>query len=283
LGTGDSPTFAGLTTTADVTFGDNDKAIFGAGNDLQIYHSGTNSFIDDAGTGNLQIRASSQIKLQKYTGENMFVGIADGTASMYYDNSQKIATTSTGVDVIGSVTATDLILDGGTSSSVFLQDSTATNGYQLRANVSSSVDGGLLVEDLSGANIARFDSGGDISFYEDTGSSPKFFWDASAESLGIGTSSPQAKLHLNGTGATDAKIELQSGVGVASLDGRYGNIIFSADEDNVVAGSLMAFKVDNSEAMRIDSSGKVGIGTDSPSALLHMTGAHDGSFSAVAY
>ena len=30
---------------------------------------------------------------------------------------------------------------------------------------------------------------GDISFYEDTGSTPKFFWDASAESLGIGTSS----------------------------------------------------------------------------------------------
>ena len=31
---------------------------------------------------------------------------------------------------------------------------------------------------------------GDISFYEDTGTTPKFFWDASAESLGIGTSSP---------------------------------------------------------------------------------------------
>ena len=85
----------------DITFGDNDKAIFGAGDDLQIYHDGSNSFIDDAGTGNLQIRASSQINLQKYTGENMFVGIADGAASMYYDNSQKIATTATGVDVTG--------------------------------------------------------------------------------------------------------------------------------------------------------------------------------------
>jgi hypothetical protein len=28
---------------------------------------------------------------------------------------------------------------------------------------------------------------GDISFYEDTGTTPKLFWDASAESLGIGT------------------------------------------------------------------------------------------------
>ena len=97
-------TFTGTTTlTGDLALGDNDKAIFGAGSDLQIYHNGSNSFIDDAGTGNLQIRGT-QIKLQKYTGENMFVGISDGAASMYYDNSQKIATTSTGIDVTGTLT-----------------------------------------------------------------------------------------------------------------------------------------------------------------------------------
>ena len=104
-----------VSTGDDITFADSSKAIFGAGSDLQIYHSGTNSFIDDAGTGNLQIRASSQIKLQKYTGENMFVGIADGAASMYYDNSQKIATTSTGVDVTGTVTADGLTVDANTA------------------------------------------------------------------------------------------------------------------------------------------------------------------------
>ncbi len=49
--------FAGATTTGDINFGDNDKAIFGAGSDLQIYHSGSNSFISDAGTGDLFIQA----------------------------------------------------------------------------------------------------------------------------------------------------------------------------------------------------------------------------------
>ena len=41
----DTPTFAGINTTGNATFGDNDKAIFGAGSDLQIFHDGANSYI----------------------------------------------------------------------------------------------------------------------------------------------------------------------------------------------------------------------------------------------
>ena len=47
-------TITGLTTTGDINFGDNDKAIFGAGSDLQIYHDGSDSYINDTGTGNLR-------------------------------------------------------------------------------------------------------------------------------------------------------------------------------------------------------------------------------------
>src|SRR5210317_1902668 len=47
---------AGGTLTGDLNFGDNDKAIFGADSDLQIYHDGSNSYIDDAGAGWLVIR-----------------------------------------------------------------------------------------------------------------------------------------------------------------------------------------------------------------------------------
>src|SRR5210317_2140753 len=46
-----SPAFAAASLTGDLSFGDNDKAIFGAGSDLQIYHDGSNSYIDDAGDG----------------------------------------------------------------------------------------------------------------------------------------------------------------------------------------------------------------------------------------
>jgi hypothetical protein len=42
---GGTVTATGFVTTGDMTFGDNDKAIFGAGSDLQIYHDGSDSYI----------------------------------------------------------------------------------------------------------------------------------------------------------------------------------------------------------------------------------------------
>ena len=56
-------TLTGLTTTGDINFGDSDKAIFGAGSDLQIYHDGSNSYIDDVGTGSLYIKAPKHLSL----------------------------------------------------------------------------------------------------------------------------------------------------------------------------------------------------------------------------
>ena len=87
------------------SYGDNVKTQFGASGDLKIYHDGSNSFIDDSGTGKLRIR-SNALQLEKYTGENMAVFNADGAASIYYDGSKKLETTSTGVEVTGNISLT---------------------------------------------------------------------------------------------------------------------------------------------------------------------------------
>jgi hypothetical protein len=98
----------------DITFGDNDKAIFGAGSDLQIYHNGNNSFIEDSGTGDFYIRGADNVRIQSYSdNEDMAKFIKNGAASLYYDNSPKIATTSTGIDVTGDVNATGSFIGGG--------------------------------------------------------------------------------------------------------------------------------------------------------------------------
>ena len=94
-------TFSGAVTlsggiTGDTSIGDNDKLTFGAGNDLQIYHDGSNTYIDEAGTGDLFIR-SSRVTIHKYTGETMINAAADGAVSLYYDDVKQIETSSAGI------------------------------------------------------------------------------------------------------------------------------------------------------------------------------------------
>lgn len=97
----------------NINFGDNDKAVFGASNDLQIYHDGSNSFIDDAGTGNVFLRGSSQVIIGNMTGEQAAVFNDNGSVTLNYDNAQKLATTSTGVSVTGDLSVSGSIAGAG--------------------------------------------------------------------------------------------------------------------------------------------------------------------------
>jgi hypothetical protein len=87
LVTGVLTTTAATVHTGGITMPDNAKAIFGAGSDLEIYHDGSNSYIDDAGTGNLYVRGDDVI-IGKYTGETFLFGNADGEVRIYYDGSE---------------------------------------------------------------------------------------------------------------------------------------------------------------------------------------------------
>jgi len=93
-----------------VQFGDSggatdDRLQFGASQDLSIYHDGSNSYMDDSGTGSLNVRGS-QVNIGKYTGEDMITAVADGAVSLYHDNVAKIATSANGVTVTGTAVAT---------------------------------------------------------------------------------------------------------------------------------------------------------------------------------
>jgi hypothetical protein len=102
----------GITVNDHVYFGDNDKAVFGASDDLQIYHDGSNSRIHDAGTGDLLINAQSNIVLGALSGEEYLRATENGAVSIKYDNATKLATTSGGVTVTGTVAATSYTGDG---------------------------------------------------------------------------------------------------------------------------------------------------------------------------
>ena len=105
-----SPTFAGLTTTGNVSFGDSDKAIFGDGNDLQIYHTGTSSYIRDVGDGDLQIFATDDVYIRGSATNNYMARFAEtGAVTLYHNNSAKLATTTTGASLTGDLTVTGTV------------------------------------------------------------------------------------------------------------------------------------------------------------------------------
>jgi hypothetical protein len=132
--------------------------------------------------------------------------------------------------------------------------------------------------------VFKASSGGDISFYEDTGTTPKFFWDASAERLGIGTSSPSARLEVFDTSAAAATSLVQ-----LTGQNNYEFNIQSVTTTNSTVGARYNFAINSSngefswsnsggERLRITSAGNVGIGVISPLSRLHIenTSGNDG-------
>ncbi len=109
----DAVVFTVPTGTDDILFPDGAKAMFGAGSDLQIYHDGSDSYVDDAGTGGLILRGNAAVTIGKHTGETMGYFEADGAVSLYHNNAIKMATSASGISVTGNVIATGTVEPAG--------------------------------------------------------------------------------------------------------------------------------------------------------------------------
>jgi hypothetical protein len=278
ISSGDDVTFTGASANivfdssdSALEFADNAKAIFGAGSDLQIYHDGLNSYIVDAGTGDLYFRSASNLYIGNAAGTQSYITATDGGAvDLRYNGSAKLATTNTGIDVTGTVVSDGLTVDGnavinnGTNATLQLQ-ATGGNAYQLRTDVND-----VFIYNATGARpLAKFAFGGDVSFYEDTGTTPKMFWDASTERLGIGTTSPASLLTIQDatpvfeidstTSSNTATIQFTSSGTVDSKITHVGNTgVMTIDSGrNSSWGGKIAFVTDTVERMRIDNSGNV--------------------------
>ena len=143
---GDGSGLSGVTSVGGdtgVDFNDNVKARFGTGNDLQIYHDGSNSYVKETGTGDLIVQGVN-VRIQgATTGNNMFVGIDNGASTLYYQNNAKLTTTSTGIDVTGNIEpasndAYDLGASGNVWRNIYTGDLHLSNEAKDQGN---SVDG----------------------------------------------------------------------------------------------------------------------------------------------
>ena len=119
-------TFDGATAGRDIVFdrsdnalefADNAKAVFGSSTDLSIYHDASNSYIKEAGTGQLHIQADNLI-LENAAGANYFVGISGGETIIYHNDSAKLTTASNGVSITGALTVSGNLTVSGTTTTV---------------------------------------------------------------------------------------------------------------------------------------------------------------------
>jgi hypothetical protein len=318
-----------------MTFGDNDKAIFGAGSDLQIYSDGDSSYLkENSATGSLFIDGDN-IRFRTSDGSKSYALFTNsGSARLYHDNSIKIETTATGIDVSGTVTAdgltvsaatgsssitpTDIIIKTETSASdwsttdewgrvVFYSDDISNGGAKAHATIGASPTasgGGLsnLVFKTSNSTpslVKRMDINeiGDISFYEDTGTTPKFFWDASEESLNIGTTSGTAdrRLHITGLGPSTATSQFGIVANPSFPTSATANVYNLYTGPNLTSGTTLTnlynlyLESNNKTGSTVTNSyglyqagsgdknyfaGNVGIGTSSPDTLMELRAAN---------
>jgi hypothetical protein len=304
--TGTAITGTSFTTTGDMSFGDDDKAIFGAGSDLQIYHDGSHSVIKEAGTGNLQFYADTRYQFFNADGSASYAQfIGDGGAGteyvqLRYGNSPVLATTATGIDVTGTITSDGLTVDGNVSvdggtikldgnypvgsNNVALGDAALGSNVSGASNV--AIGGDALTANTASGNIAV---GFQAAYSNTTGTQNTFTGTYSGYSnttANNNTGYGYDSLLLNVTGAFNTATghgTLRSSTASYNTAFGYqaGRLITTGSKNTIIGGyngnqdgldirtssnNIVLSDGDGNPRVLVDSSGNVGIGTSSLNA-----------------
>ena len=267
-----------LNLNGSLDMGDNNKILLGAGDDLEIYHDGSNSYIDETGTGDLYIRANPSVYIQKYTGENMIVCSVDGSVNIYHNNVERFQTSANGIEVLNT---------------------TAGEEALVRIKASTSGNSAIAFGDTGNTTVGKIDyNHADNSFAFDTNSGERFRI-TSGGNVGIGQSSPTVALHVAGNSrfgnangitangnADSVVIENSGSAGISILSGSSstGNIFFGDSGDNNVgeiqynhSNNLLGINTGGTARMSIGSNILIGTTDNSPAESSTATGTRLGT------
>ncbi len=269
----------------DLTVADNGKIILGASSDLQLFHDAANSFsaISDQGTGPL-VLLTNQLLVQNSGGTaNLLKATEGGAVELLHSNAVKIATSSSGVDVTGTVTSSGVVNVGtasGTQPSYFNSFLNVQNNGSTGSHASVTITSGS--GGYAGLHFGDSDNGriGQVS-YNNSDNSLLFTANNSERvrisadgTVGIGNTISSSFYN----GGNNLVVGSGSGSeGITIYGGAESNLFFAdgtSIEANLVGrieyshgSEKMLFYINNAFAMSIVSDGAVGIGTNSPSGI----------------
>lgn len=280
-------------------FGDNDTLYFGDGNDLQIFHNGTNnnSYITNS-AANLYLLSNTSVNILTPSGENSAIFNGNGSVDLYYDNAKKFATTAGGAIVTGILTATTLVgsVSYAASTGFSTTSSYATvaglstlattatyavtagfatqTTYSTTSGVSTAVNGTVDVTLLRSAGISTFTNGPVlIGAATSTGTASQrlqvtgggYF----SSSVGIGTTNPVAPLQINNSSfhgvSGDALLRLLASGGVSYIQS--GITTSTGSSAPLVFGNIFA----GGEWARFTSSGNLLVGSATSTGTANQT------------
>ena len=288
----------------DIKLGDDDVIKLGdTAGDFELYHiAGSVNVI--RGNGGLVLQTddtSYGIQMGSTSGgETMFKAVKDGAVTLYYDNSAKLATTSTGVTIsddllasglyVGSINTSYDFYNNGTSylnGAVTIDDDLTITNATARSYITSTGAGNnaALVLQADSADTTAENGGvyyvasdtADSSHLSLSGDNANYHLSVThGGKVGIGTTSPTDELELKGD---TYRLSVRSADQLLATLGNWGNSGADIDEGHLAmysSGTETVRLATNADSFF--SGGNVGIGTESPAQGLHLASGKQARF-----
>jgi len=221
---------------------DNYKILLGTDDDFEVYHDGTNTYLDND-TGDVYIRnnvaadVSGDIHIQAKSGEESIVCNDDSSVQLYYNNVLKLNTSTSGVNVTGTVSATGLDLSG------MLSEGANITAGKLSANTNIDLEDGMVhlfttTETTTSTPNIRFSSSSSLNSSMSIGDAVTVALISKTAAAGY-----SAQLQIDGTNVTEEWLggSAPSAGGSGGYDVYTYNIIKTADASFLVLANLVNF------------------------------------------
>ena len=262
-----------LDTTAHVDLLDNEKIRLGTNQDLELYHDGSNSYINDVGTGSLYIKATN-LTLADAAGEQFLNAYSNAGVVLYHNNVQKIETTAAGASVTGNLAVSGNLTVSGTTTeldttNLNVTDKNITLNYHASSDTSSGVDGaGITIQDAVNASTD--------ATLNWSASNDRFVMShglqVTSGNVGIGIASPAYDLDIvDTTSASNTNAALN----LSHASKPQLRFVQTSNNTRMYIGidtnDLVIRNDDGVEKVRFEQNGNVGIGNSNPNKPFTVT------------